>query len=198
MLERPTTSRMALSATAFTVPSGCWMLNRKSPAPFGLITPEHREIDVDDVLVAGEHQAFFRHVAHGGAAAQVFDHAHADVDAVDARDLRREHGLDRIGQVIVEARAWRRAHMRRSAARRRARRARRGRSRKGPRSATAASTISATPLPPRLPPGSTVRSLSWLRRSRSSRSGGVEPRTVAAPSPRGPCRPPPRPQGPPP
>ncbi len=26
--------------------------------------PQHREIDVDDVLVAGEHQAFFRHVAH--------------------------------------------------------------------------------------------------------------------------------------
>ena len=25
--------------------------------------PEHREIDVDDVLVAGEHQALFRHVA---------------------------------------------------------------------------------------------------------------------------------------
>ena len=28
MLERPTTSRIALSATAFTVPSGFWMLNR--------------------------------------------------------------------------------------------------------------------------------------------------------------------------
>ena len=26
--ERPTTSRMALSATAFTVPSGFWMLKR--------------------------------------------------------------------------------------------------------------------------------------------------------------------------
>ena len=37
MLERPTTSRMALSATAFTVPSGFWMLNRYSPTPFGLI-----------------------------------------------------------------------------------------------------------------------------------------------------------------
>ena len=36
MLERPITSRIALSATAFTVPSGAWMLNRKSPNPFGL------------------------------------------------------------------------------------------------------------------------------------------------------------------
>ena len=31
--------------------------------------PEHREIDVDDVLVAGQHQAFLRHVAHRRAAA---------------------------------------------------------------------------------------------------------------------------------
>ena len=37
MSERPITSRMALSATAFTVPSGFWMLNRYSPTPFGLI-----------------------------------------------------------------------------------------------------------------------------------------------------------------
>ena len=33
--------------------------------------PQHREIDIDDVLVAGQHQAFFRHVAYGGAAAHV-------------------------------------------------------------------------------------------------------------------------------
>ena len=38
------------------------------------------------------------------AAARVLDQPHADVDAVDARDLRREHGLDRIRQVIVQAR----------------------------------------------------------------------------------------------
>ena len=36
MSERPITSRMALSATAFTVPSGFWMLNRYSPTPVGL------------------------------------------------------------------------------------------------------------------------------------------------------------------
>ena len=37
MLERPITSRIALSATALTVPSGFWMLKRKSGAPFGLM-----------------------------------------------------------------------------------------------------------------------------------------------------------------
>src|SRR5262252_2763652 len=36
MLERPITSRIALSATAFTVPSGACTLNRKSPTAFGL------------------------------------------------------------------------------------------------------------------------------------------------------------------
>ena len=51
----------------------------------GLDHPEHREIDVDDVLVAGEHQALFRHVADGGAAAQILDQPHADIDAVDAQ-----------------------------------------------------------------------------------------------------------------
>ncbi len=33
--ERPITSRIALSATAFTVPAGVWMLNRNSPTPVG-------------------------------------------------------------------------------------------------------------------------------------------------------------------
>ena len=62
--------------------------------------PQHREIDVDDVLVAGEHQGFFRQVAHGAAAAQI----ETDVDLVDAQRLRRERGLDRIGQVIIQPR----------------------------------------------------------------------------------------------
>ena len=67
--------------------------------------PQHREIDVDDVLVAGEHQAFLRHVARrGAAAAHVLDRAHADVDLVDAQRLRREHRLDRIGQVVIQSR----------------------------------------------------------------------------------------------
>jgi hypothetical protein len=60
--------------------------------------PQHREIDVDDVLVAGKHQGFFRYVAQAAAEARI----EADVDLVDAQRLRRERGLDRIGQVIVK------------------------------------------------------------------------------------------------
>jgi hypothetical protein len=62
--------------------------------------PQHREIDIDDVLVASEHQGFFQHVVLGAAAAQI----ETDVDLVDAQRLRRECGLDRIGQMIIQPR----------------------------------------------------------------------------------------------
>ena len=52
---------------------------------FRLDPPQHREIDIDDVLVAGEHQAFFRHIANRAAAAQILDHAHSDIDLVDSQ-----------------------------------------------------------------------------------------------------------------
>ena len=68
----------------------------------GLDLPQHRKVHVDNVFVAGEHQALFRHVAHRGAAAQVLHHPHADIDLVDAQGLRRQHRLDRIGQMIIE------------------------------------------------------------------------------------------------
>ncbi len=74
------------------------------PFRLRLDLPQHRKVDVDDVLVAGEHQALLRHVADGGAAAQVLHHAHADVDLVDAQGLRRQRRLDRIRQVIVQSR----------------------------------------------------------------------------------------------
>ncbi len=64
--------------------------------------PQHREIDVDDVLVAGQHQALLRHFAHGGTP-PVIDLAHADVDLVDAQRLGLERRLDRIGQMVVQA-----------------------------------------------------------------------------------------------
>src|SRR5829696_1953077 len=60
----------------------------------------------------------------------------------------------------------------------------------------AASTISMMPRPPRLPPGSTLFNLSWLRRSNSSRLGGVGP-DDCGPEPHGPLDPP-EPHGPPP
>ena len=60
---------------------------------------------------------------------------------------------------------------------------------------TATSAIKTKPRPPRLPPGSTVRSLSCPRRSSSSRSGGDEP-DGGEPEPHGPFGP--EPHGPPP
>src|ERR1019366_3463201 len=51
----------------------------------------------------GEHQAFFRHIDAGGAAPRRLDGTHADIDAVDARDLGGERGFDRIGHMEVEA-----------------------------------------------------------------------------------------------
>src|SRR5262249_26157166 len=70
----------------------------------GLDQPEHGKIDILDVRVAGEHQALFRYVAHGGAAPAVVDEPHAHVDPVDAGDLRYDDGLYRIRQVIIEPR----------------------------------------------------------------------------------------------
>jgi hypothetical protein len=69
----------------------------------GLDHPEHREVDVDDVLVAGEHQALFRYVARCAAAPQVLDQPHTDIDAVHTRDLRQQYRLNRIRQMIVQA-----------------------------------------------------------------------------------------------
>ena len=70
----------------------------------GLDAPEHGEVDVDDVLVAGQHQALFRHVTNGAAAPRrIVDQRHADGDGGDAQCLWQQHGLDRIGQMIVQA-----------------------------------------------------------------------------------------------
>src|SRR5690242_16187911 len=66
----------------------------------GLDLPQRRKIDIDDVLIAGQHQRFLRHIAHGATTAQI----EADVDLVDAQRMRRQHGLDRVGQVIIQPR----------------------------------------------------------------------------------------------
>ena len=69
--------------------------------------PEHRQVDVDDVLVAGQHQAFGRDVASGrralGAVALLAARAVADLGAVDAGDRWQQDMFDRPGQVPVEA-----------------------------------------------------------------------------------------------
>jgi hypothetical protein len=68
----PTTSRIALSATAFDggveLVVGIFHVEEKRRRV--LDHPEDGEIDVDDVFIAGQHQAFFRHVARAFGVAQ--------------------------------------------------------------------------------------------------------------------------------
>src|SRR5690606_12991570 len=63
--------------------------------------PLHREIDVDDVLVAGEHQAFLRHVPIGPAGAVSAAEAH--LDAIEIGDADLGYAADRIRPVPVQA-----------------------------------------------------------------------------------------------
>ena len=65
--------------------------------------PKHGEIDVDDVFIAGQHQAFFRHVPRRLSAAKITGTAITDLDLIDPCDFGRLDGLDGGGQVIVEA-----------------------------------------------------------------------------------------------
>ena len=77
------------------------MLNRKSARVAD--PPEHDEIDIDDVLVAGEHQALFGHVAdRARGVADVGRAAHADLDAIDARHFGQLDLLDRIGPAEIQ------------------------------------------------------------------------------------------------
>src|SRR5262249_14224195 len=75
--------------------------------PGWLYLPQHREIDVHDVFVAGKHQALLRHVTRCGTATpNVIDHSHADIYLIDAQRLWREHGLYRIRQMVVQPRLY--------------------------------------------------------------------------------------------
>ncbi len=67
--------------------------------------PKDGEVDVDDVLVAGQHQRLFRQLARAGGA--TLARAIADLGAVDAGDARRQHALDRGRQMVIEPRLGR-------------------------------------------------------------------------------------------
>src|SRR4029077_13862012 len=69
----------------------------------GAYAPKDGKVDVNDILVAGQHQSFFRHYLSHGNATRVAREAHAYIDAVEPRNLRRNHLLDRVGQVIVQS-----------------------------------------------------------------------------------------------
>src|SRR3984893_9914711 len=66
--------------------------------------PKDGEVDIDDVLVTGQHQGFFRHLArHRAADRRTFGAAVADLGAVDAGHAGSQHFLNRARQVVVEA-----------------------------------------------------------------------------------------------
>jgi len=63
MFDCPTMSRMALSATSLTVILG---VHDVEEVMLGILdAPKHNAMDVDDVLIAGQHQAFQGHVDYG-------------------------------------------------------------------------------------------------------------------------------------
>src|SRR4029077_2893519 len=61
------------------------------------------KVDVDDVLVAGQHQGLFRHLAGRCATARTLGVAIADLGPVDAGHARLEHPLDRRRQMVIQA-----------------------------------------------------------------------------------------------
>ena len=69
-------------------------------------TPEDRDVDVDNVFVAGQHQAFGQHVAPAGVAPRLHPaaraRAEADFGAVDPCDGRLFDPLDRPWQMPVQ------------------------------------------------------------------------------------------------
>ena len=67
--------------------------------------PENREIDIDDIFVTRQHQAFFRHIARHTGGAAVRAGAHADIDEIFGRHFRGHRRLNRPRQMIVQTRA---------------------------------------------------------------------------------------------
>ena len=98
------TSRMALSATAFTVPSGFWMLKRKSAEPFGLI--RHSTVKSTSTMFSSPVSI---RLSSGTSRmvrlrrGRIVDQRHADRDGGEAQRLRQLHRLHRPGQMIIEA-----------------------------------------------------------------------------------------------
>ena len=66
----------------------------------GIDLPHGIEIDVDDILVAGQHQALFDHVAGASLAGRG---AIADFDPLLHGDVRLDHLSDRIRKVVAKA-----------------------------------------------------------------------------------------------
>ena len=143
--------------------------------------PEDGKVDVDDVLVAGQHQRLFGDLRGSPARPRSRERK-----PISVRLMRVTLGLhtrfDRRRQMPVEAGLRRYGYRRQSAARCQPRRAAPGRSRWPATARRWRPTRTASPVPMPEPPGITMRSRSWLRRSDSSKFGG------GGPNPRGPGR----------
>ena len=72
--------------------------------PGVLDPPKGDEVDVDDVLVAGQHQAFPGHAAHHVGLALLAARGKAYLGAVHPRHLGPENFADRRRQIVIEAR----------------------------------------------------------------------------------------------
>src|SRR6185312_8908370 len=64
--------------------------------------PQHRKIDVDDILVAGQHQRFLRHLPRAPAPRSRLGGAVADLHPVLPGHAGRLDALDRRRQMIIE------------------------------------------------------------------------------------------------
>ena len=102
MLDWPTISRMALSATSFTVISGFWMLKRYFCASLmRQNTTKSTSTMFSSPVSIRLSSGTSRHARRSRARPA---RAHADLDDVLARHLGQAHLLDRIGQAEVQAR----------------------------------------------------------------------------------------------
>src|SRR5712671_590640 len=78
--------------------------NVEEIGPSVLDDPENGEVDVDDILVTGEHQRFFGHLAGPRPAGyRTLGVAVADLGPVDTGHARRQHLLDRARKMVIEA-----------------------------------------------------------------------------------------------
>ena len=106
MSVRPITSRMALSATAFTVPSGFWMLNRYLPTLSGLGSIRHSTEKSTSTMFSSPVSIRLS----SGTSRTVVPRRRSSTMRMPTSILRtlqrlgRQHGLDRIREVVVQAR----------------------------------------------------------------------------------------------
>ena len=88
---------LAHGALGHVLHSGVGVLNVEKILLRVLDAPEHDEVDIDDVLVASQHQAFCALVADASSRASTRRRPKADLDGVLDRHLRHAHLFNRIG-----------------------------------------------------------------------------------------------------